>query len=41
MHGDQPTIASLRAKVVRARNGNSGPDIGAMSRADREKILFG
>lgn len=36
-----PTIASLKDKVQRARQGNDGPDIGAMSRAEREKVLFG
>lgn len=37
-----PTIASLRAKVERARHeGANGPSLGAMSRADREKVLFG
>jgi hypothetical protein len=37
-----PTIASLRRKVLRAmRRGPVGPDIGAMSYAERDAHLFG
>lgn len=37
-----PTVASLRAKVERAaREGNNGPSLGAMSYAERDKVLFG
>ena len=37
-----PTIASLKAKVDRAaREGNSGPSLGSMSYAERDKVLFG
>lgn len=37
-----PTIASLQAKVDRAaRDGNTGPDLGSMSHAERNKVLFG
>ncbi len=37
-----PTIAELRAKVKRAQqNGNDGPSLGAMTYAERDKVLFG
>ncbi len=37
-----PTISSLRAKVERAaQQGGNRKDIGALSHAQRDKILFG
>ncbi len=36
------TVASLKAKVERAQHeGNDGPSLGAMTYAERDKVLFG
>lgn len=41
LKGRAPTMDSLRAKVEETNKDSDGPDLGKMSHAERNKLLFG